>query len=122
MAENKQYLSQTLENGTLLISEDVLETIVINAVKEVDGVANLSSRPAMDIVEAIGKKTIGKALKISIDQNNELHVNCNINVIYGQKVVEIAQAVQSAIVGALESSANAVVANVNVNVCGIVRQ
>ena len=122
MAENKQYLSQTLENGTLLISEDVLETIVINAVKEVDGVANLSSRPAMDIIEAIGKKAIGKALKISIDQNNELHVNCNINVIYGQKVVEIAQAVQSAIVGALESSANAVVANVNVNVCGIVRQ
>lgn len=121
MAENKQYLSQTLENGTLLINEDVLETIVTNAIKDVEGVAGLSTRPAMDIAEMIGKKNIGKPLKISIDQNNELHINCNINVLYGQKVVEIANSVQNAIIAALESSANALIAEVNINVCGITR-
>ena len=82
MADNKLYLNQKLENGTLLISEDVLEAIVINAVNEVEGVAGLSNRPAMDIAEIIGKKNIGKSLRITVGQENELHVNCNINIFF----------------------------------------
>jgi len=121
MADNKQYLSQNLDKGILLINEDVLETIVINAVKEVEGVVGLSSRPAMDIVEIIGKKNLGKALRITVGPENKLHVDCNINILYGQNVVAIANAVQNAIGNALESSANAVVHLVNVNVCGIIR-
>ena len=122
MSENKQYLAQKLEKGTLLINESVLETIITDAVNEVEGVAGLSSKPGMDIIEVIGKKNIGRALKISISQNNEVRVICNINVFYGQNVVEIAKTVQMAIKNALESSANAVVAGINVNVCGIVRK
>lgn len=122
MADNKQYLTQTLDKGTLLINEEVLETIVINAVKEVEGVAGLSSRPAMDIIDVIGKKNIGKSLKISVNNENKLEVSCNINILFGQNVIDIAKAVQTAITGALESSTNATVSVVNVNVCGIVRQ
>ena len=121
MADNKQYLSQKLDKGTLLINEDVLATIVINAIKDVEGVAGLSTKPAMDIVEMIGKKNIGKSLKISVVPDNELHIDCNINIYYGQNVVETAKTVQAVITNALESSANASVAVVNVHVCGIVR-
>ena len=122
MAENKQYLSQKLDKGTLLINEDVLETIVVNAVSELEGIAGLSSRPAMDIIEVIGTKNIGKSLKITVNRDNELKVLCNVNIYYGQNIMETAKAAQVAIANALESAANAVVATVNVNVCGIVRK
>ena len=122
MPDNKQYLTQTLDKGTLLINEEVLETIIINAVKEVEGVAGLSSRPAMDIMDVIGKKNMGKAIKISVSADNELDISCNINILFGQNVIDIAKTVQTAIINALESSTNAKVSVVNVNVCGIVRQ
>jgi uncharacterized alkaline shock family protein YloU len=122
MAENKQYLSRDLEKGTLLINEDVLDTIIINAVKEVDGVAGLASRPALDIIELIGKKNIGKALKTTVSQDDEVSVTCNINIYYGHDVFAVAKNAQEAIECALVSAANVVVSMVNVNVCGIIRK
>lgn len=122
MAENRQYLCHDMENGTLLINEDVLETIVMNAVKEVEGVAGFSSRPALDIIEVIGKKNIGKALKISIDQDNKLNVICNITILYGHNILDTASNAQKAIFSALASAVNANVNEVNVNVCGIIRK
>ena len=35
MAENKQYVTQTHENGTVMISEDVIADIVAHTVNEV---------------------------------------------------------------------------------------
>ena len=122
MAENRQYLCHDMENGTLLINEDVLETIVMNAVKEVEGVAGFSSIPALDIIEVIGKKNIGKALKISIDQDNKLNVICNITILYGHNILDTASNAQKAIFSALASAVNANVNEVNVNVCGIIRK
>ena len=38
MAEYKQYITHAQENGNVLISEDVIATIVEHAVADVDGV------------------------------------------------------------------------------------
>ena len=122
MAENKQYILQSMENGSVLISEDVIATIVSNAVAEVEGVAGLSVKPGADIVDMIGKKGWGKGLKITIDENDALSVDCNVNVNYGQSVVTVAKSVQDAVTAALESTAGLRVAAVNINVCGIIRQ
>lgn len=121
MAENKQYVRQNQENGSVMISEDVIITIISHAVKDVDGVVDLSAKPGADIIELIGKKNWGKGAKVSISAENELTVDCNINVAYGQSVVAVATAVQEAVSAALESMAAVKVASVNVNVCGIVR-
>ena len=122
MAENKQYITQIQENGCLMISEDVIATIVAHAVNEVDGVVSLNTKPNADIVELIGKKSWGKGLKITIGQNDALTVDCNITVSYGQSVVAVAKAVQEAVSNALTSMAGVTIAAINVNVCGIVRQ
>ena len=50
MAENKNYVTQTRENGSVLISEDVITTIVAHAVEEVEGVVGLNAKPAADII------------------------------------------------------------------------
>lgn len=122
MAENKLYVTQVQENGTVLISEDVIATIVAHAVEEVEGVVGLNVKPGADIIEMIGKKGWGKGLKINIGEEDALDVDCNINVAYGHSVVTVAKAVQDAVVTALESMAGVNIASINVNVCGIVRQ
>lgn len=122
MADSKQYITQMQENGNLMISEDVIATIVAHAVNEVDGVVSLNVKPGADIIELIGKKNWGKGMKITIDQNDELTIDCNITVCYGQSVVDVAKAVQNAVTIALESMAGVSIAAINVNVCGIVRQ
>lgn len=122
MAENKQYVTQTQENGSVLISEDVLITIVTHAIEEVEGVVGLNVKPGADIVELIGKKGWGKGLKITIDEEDTIAVDCNITVAYGQSVVSVAGAVQTSVTNALESMAGVKITAVNVNVCGIVRQ
>lgn len=122
MAENKQYVTQMQENGSVLISEDVITTIVAHAVEEVEGVVGLNSKPGADIIDLIGKKSWGKGLKVTIGEGDLLTIDCNVTVAYGQSVVTVANAVQLSVTNALESMAGVKIAAVNVNVCGIVRQ
>lgn len=122
MAENKQYITQMQENGSVLISEDVIASIVANAIGEVEGVVGLSVKPGADIADMIGKKNWGKGMKITIGQDDSLVIDCNVNVGYGQNVVTVAKAVQDAVVAAVESATAVKINAVNVNVCGIIRQ
>ena len=122
MAENKQYVVQTQDNGFVYISEDVIAAIVAHAAAEVEGVVSLNAKPGVDIVELIGKKGSGKGIKITVQEDNSVVIDCNINVSYGQSIVAVAAAVQAAIMNALDSMAAIKIAAVNVNVCGIVRQ
>ena len=122
MAENKQYVTQIQENGSVLISEEVITTIVAHAAQEVEGVVGLNVKPGSDIIDMIGKKGWGKGLKITIGDEDALTIDCNVNVAYGQRVVSVAKAVQESVTNALESMAGVKIAAVNVNVCGIVRQ
>ena len=121
MAENKQYITQAQENGSVMISEDVIISIVTLAVSEVEGIAGLSSKPGADIVDMIGKKNWGKGLKVVINDDETISVDCNINVNYGQSVVDVAKAAQDAIISALDSMTGIKTSAVNVNVCGIVK-
>ena len=122
MADNKQYISQEQENGNVLISEDVIATIVINAISEVGGVVGLNVKPGSDIADMIGKKSWGKGIRIAIAEDNTLTIGCNIIVGYGESVVNVAKAVQEAVAMAIESVTGVTVTDVNVNVCGIVRK
>ena len=122
MAENKTYIAQTQENGCVMISEDVIATIVVHTISEVEGIVELSTKPGADIAEMIGKKNWGKGLKISIAENDEITVACNVVIAYGQSVVSVANAIQAAVTGAVESMTGVKVAAVNVNVCGIAQK
>ena len=121
MAENKQYIVQHQENGCIQISEDVLATIVAQAISEVDGVIGLSTKPGADIAEILGKKNWGKGVKIVIE-HNALTVHCNLIIAYGQNVVTVAASAQEAVRNALLSRAKIEIDAINMNICGIVRQ
>ena len=122
MAEYKQYITQIQENGNVMISEDVIATIVSQALTEVEGIAGLNTKPVAEFIDLIGKKTWGKGLKVMIAEDNSLTIDCNVVIRYGQSVVEVAKAVQNTVSNAVESMTGVKVKCINVNVCGIVRQ
>lgn len=122
MADSKQYITQLQDNGSVMISEDVIAEIVAHAAGEVDGVVSMNVKLGADIAEMIGKKTWGKGIKITVLEDNSVAISCNITVSYGENVVTIAKAAQTAIINALESMAAIQIASVDVNVSGIVRQ
>lgn len=115
MAENKQYITQIQEGGNVMISEDVVETIVEHTLTEVEGVVKGGS-------EVVGKKSWGKGLRIAIAEDNSVSIGCNVIVSYGESVVEVAKAVQDAVSNAVESVTGVTVTDVHVNVCGIARK
>ena len=122
MAEYKQYITQDQDNGRVMISEDVVATIVEHALTDLEGVAGLDTKPGADIADLIGKKTWARGMKIQIADDNSLTIACNVVIYYGHSVVEVAGAVQAAVRSAVESMTGVKVEVVNVNVCGIVRQ
>lgn len=116
MADNKQYINQEHDQGNVLISEDVISKIVAQAIKESENSAETN------VVELVNKKNYNRAIKISINEKNELTVTCNVNIAYGQNVLTIAKAVQNSVANALESMAGVTILSVNVNVAGIIHQ
>ena len=121
MADNKQYITQNQDNGSVMISEDVICSIVSHAVSEVDGVVSINTKPAAELADMIGKKW-GKGMKIVIGEDNTITIDVEVVIGYGQSFVAIAGAVQSAIIGAVQSMTGVEAVTVNVNVCGIARQ
>ena len=115
MADNKQYITQVQDNGSVMISEDVVATIVEHTLTEVEGVVKGGS-------DVVGKKSWGKGLRIAIAEDNSVSIGCNVIVVYGESVVEVAKSIQEAVSNAVESVTGVTVSDVHVNVCGIVRK
>jgi len=110
MAEYKRYITQTQENGNVMISEDVVAAIAEHAVMEVEGASLLR-----DI------KNWNKGMKILIAEDNAVSVSVNVTVTYGHSVVNVANSVQTAVTSAVENMTGVKVAEVNVNICGIAK-
>lgn len=122
MAEYKQYITQKLEEGNVMISEDVVATIVARALSEVEGVGSLGIKPGITLADFTVKKNWAKGLKITIAEDDSLAIECGIMVYYGSNVVEVAKEVQESVASSIENITGAKVTSVAVNICGIVRK
>ncbi len=122
MADNKQYITQVQDNGRVMISEDVISSIVENALTEIEGFVALSNKPGTDIAELINVKNWGRGCRVTIDEANDVTIECNVILSYGFSVITVAKSIQEAVVSAVESTAGISNVRVNVNVCGIVRK
>ena len=119
MAENREYYSQALENGSIQISDEVLASVAAAAVLEVEGVCGLSSSIGTDIVEMLGKKNLSKGVRVTCGENDAICVDCDVVAKFGTAVIELAKNVQNNVKSSVESVTGLNVSQVNVNVCGI---
>ena len=122
MAEYKQYITQIQENGNVMISENVVATIVAQALSEVEGIGSLGVKPGVGLADFATKKNWGKGLKILIAEDNSVTIECGIMIYYGYSVVDVAKEAQASVASSLESITGTKVNKVSVNVCGIVRK
>ncbi len=118
MSESKEYLSTNLEHGTVHINEDVITTIALTAIKDVEGVVGMSGNLGEDLAGMLGMKNSGKGLRVELGEDY-VDVDCSLTVLYGHSVVEIAKNVQNGVSGAIESMTGMKVRCVNVNVSSI---
>ena len=116
MADNK-YITHNQENGAVMISEDVIATIVSNAVKDVEGVVSIETAKS-----SLERVLLNKGMKIDVDDDNAITIDCDIVVSYGTSVVAVAKAAQEAACSAVEAMTGIKPAAININVSGIVRQ
>ena len=110
MADYKRYITQIQENGSVMISEDVVAAIAEHALNDVEGAALLR-----DI------KNWNKGIKILIAEDNSVAISLNITVAYGHSVVDVANNAQTAVTASVENRTGVKVTEVNVNICGIAK-
>ncbi len=118
MAETKQYLTQTEENGMIFISEEVIASIAASAVREVEGVYGLCTGTSLDLGSIIGRKNLRKGIRVQFSEKG-FEISCNLVVKMGSAVVSVAKAVQETIVDEITAMTGSRPLRVNVNVSGI---
>ena len=118
MSELKGYLVQAEENGSVMISQEVIASIASIAIREVEGVYGLTTGSNLDIGNILGKKNFRKGIEVKFaDQGME--ISCNLVVKMGCAVMTVAKAVQEAIVEEVTNMTGTRPSRVNVNVSGI---
>jgi uncharacterized alkaline shock family protein YloU len=118
MSENKGYVINSDEKGSINISEDVVAVIAAAAAAEVEGVWKPYTVHSKDVANVLGRKALSRSVKLCIDGDN-VTIDINITVEIGYSVNEIGLQVQKAVISAIEDAVGIKVGEVNVNICGI---
>ncbi len=106
--------------GDLIISEEAVSAIVINAAKDVDGVTGFSNRPA-DVVSTIKKGSLRVMSPVRIVQDGDnLDISVYINIASGIKIQPVAEDVQKVVKEAVQNMTGRYVSKVNVIVASLV--
>ncbi len=99
--------------GQVKISEDVIAVLADKAVREVDGVADMSGSFVGSVVAALGKKSVSKGIDIEL-KDTIVTIGLHIIVKYGVKIPDVAWNAQEAVKSAVECMTGLTVAKVNV--------
>jgi len=118
MAENKEYLMKTVENGSIYLSEEVICTIAAVAAMDVDGVEAINNNIGTELAGKLGVRNIAKAIKLTVD-GDAVSFGCNVTISYGYDVVEVAKELQNAVSSAVSSMTGFRVERVDVSVDSI---
>lgn len=121
MAE-KQYITHFQNDGKVMISEDVIAGIAKHALMEVEGCVGVATKTGSDLVDRFGSKSWSRGVKVVISDNSKAIIECNVIVVYGSNVVELAAALQESVISAVRPMVGITDVTVNVNICGIVRK
>ncbi|HZJ78841.1 MAG TPA: Asp23/Gls24 family envelope stress response protein [Clostridia bacterium] len=104
--------------GNLVISENVIASIALNAAKDVDGVSGFAARPAdVHTILNIGDEAL-KSVRIWAGEN-DIKLQIFIKIKNGRKIPTVAADVQRAVKNAVQSMTGKIVTKVNVSISAI---
>ena len=104
--------------GSCIISEDVVASIVATAALETEGVAGLAGR-ATDIRGIISRDDAARAVRVTNTENDTI-LDVYVTLKAGVKIQEVAAALQQNVKTAVQSMTGKPVTRINVHVEGVV--
>lgn len=121
MADTKEYISHPEEGGSINISEEVVSVLAATTLLDVAGAHVPGCTRGANGAPSIDRKRLAKAVKLTFDEAKpgSVTITCNIYVNYGSVIMDVAQAVQTAVKENVEAVTGLDVTKVNVNVFGI---
>ncbi len=104
--------------GRLMISEDVISAIAVNAVKDIEAVQEIRSQPR-SVIDIISNKPAGQQVKVGY-VDDVVEIGIKISVKSTAKATAVAEQVQEKVKSAVQEMTGLTVARVNVTVDDIV--
>ena len=105
--------------GDLVISDEVVASIAINAAKDVDGVSSFHTGP-VDVVSTIKQGSLKVLSPVRLIQDDDdISISVYINIAPGKKFQTVATQVQSAVKESVQNMTGRLISKVNVIVAGI---
>lgn len=102
----------------LVISEEVIAAIALNAAKDVDGVSGFASRPRdLQALLHVGDETL-KSVRVWVNEN-EIKLHLYLLLKGGTKIPVVSAQVQRAVKNAVQSMTGRVVTKVNISIVGV---
>lgn len=112
-------ISKQTAKGSLVISEEAISSIVINATKDVDGVTGFSNKP-VDVVTTIksGSLKVMSPVRVTLD-GDEIKIFVYINIAINAKIQPVAEKVQKVVKEAVQNMTGRLVSKVNVIIASV---
>ena len=116
MENNKPEIPNDL--GVIRIADEVVSTVAGLAAVEVEGVASMSGGWGTDLVEKLGKRNLGKGIKVDATGEKTI-IDIFIVIEFGYAIPKVAENVQKEVKLAVESMTGLTVSAVNVHVVSV---
>jgi uncharacterized alkaline shock family protein YloU len=104
--------------GVIRIADEVVSTVAGLAAVEVEGVASMSGGWGIDLVEKLGKKNLGKGIKVEAS-GEQTSIDIFITIEFGYAIPKVAENVQKEVKLAVETMTGLTVSAVNVHVVSV---
>ncbi len=121
MSEDRNYITLPEENGSIHISEEVIASIAVGAVRDVEGIAGMMTGMGGSVTDLINKKSAQKGTRgVKIDMTGEaLSMDLYVMVQYGVSIPEVAENAQKTVAATVEATTGCQVDAVNIHVGGV---
>jgi uncharacterized alkaline shock family protein YloU len=113
-------MSDEIRLEGLGVAPGVLDTIVSMAAEGVEGVAGVGAPGLAGLVQKGARKGAARAVDVCMSEDGAISATIHIQVIYGHKLKDVANAVQNSVADAVSSQVGVQIAGVDVYVDGIV--
>ncbi len=104
--------------GVIRIADEVVSTVAGLAASDVEGVANMSGGWGTDLVEKLGRKNLGKGIKVE-STGDQTSIDIFIVIEFGYAIPKVAENVQREVKQAVETMTGLTVTAVNVHVVSV---
>ena len=116
MSDNDK--SEVSPENKIKIAAEVIATIAGISASEIEGVSSMSGGIADGIASILGKKNLGKGVKVDIN-DKDVTIDLSIIVQYGSRIHDVARNVQESVRAAISDMTDLNVLDININVLGV---